>query len=75
VDSDLRRSLRIKSFNTNFKAKGCGRNNCFGCELDPPSLSAKVIKNLGEKFYKMDPKDLTEANLKQSQTLKKAVMK
>jgi hypothetical protein len=39
VDTELRRSLRIKPFNTGFKSSGCGRKNCLGYELEPPSLS------------------------------------
>jgi hypothetical protein len=38
-------------------------------------LSSKVIKNLGERFCKMDPKDLAEPTLKESHTKKKDVMK
>jgi hypothetical protein len=38
-------------------------------------LTSKVIKNLGERFSKMDPKDLIEVNLKESHTKKKAIKK
>jgi hypothetical protein len=72
VDHDLRRSLRIKAYSTGFKSSGCGRNNCLGCELDPPTLSSKIIKNLGEFFCKMDP---TDAKLKTSHTSNRAVTK
>jgi hypothetical protein len=50
VDTELRRSMRLKSQNMGFKLAGCGRKNCLGCDLDPPSLSTKVIRNLGKKF-------------------------
>jgi hypothetical protein len=75
VDSDLRRSLRIKTFNTSYKASGCGKRNCLGCELDPPSISTRVIKNLEEKLCKMDPKELTEKALRAPHTSKRAIMK
>jgi hypothetical protein len=75
VDTDLRRSLRIKAFNTSFKASGCGKGDCLGCELDPPSISTRVIKNLGDKFCKMDPKELTEKALRAPHTTKRAIMK
>jgi hypothetical protein len=52
VDTDLRRSLRIKAFNIDFKAPGCGKGNCLDCELDPLSNSTRVIKNLGRNFIK-----------------------
>jgi hypothetical protein len=75
VDSDIRRSLRIKAFNIVYKASGCGKRNCVGCELDPPSISTKVIKNLGEIFCKMDPKDLSIGALMAPYTSKRAIMK
>jgi hypothetical protein len=72
----MRRSLRIKAFNTGYnKAIGCGKKSCLGCELDPPPLSSKVTKNLGERFRKMDPKDLSDAALKTSYTSKKTIKK
>jgi hypothetical protein len=75
VDSNLRRSLRIKAYNTWFKAVGCGKKNCLGCELDPPPLSSKVIKNLGASFCQMDPKDLSDTPLKTSHTARKTIKK
>jgi hypothetical protein len=75
VDSDLRRSLRIKAFNTGYKATGCGKRNWLGCDLDPPSISTKVIKNLGEIFCKMDPKDLSDGALMAPHTSKRAIIK
>jgi hypothetical protein len=47
VDTDLRRSLRIKAFNTGFKASGCGKGNWLGCELDPPIHLYKGYQKLG----------------------------
>jgi hypothetical protein len=35
VDTDLRRSSRLKASNASFKAVGCGKH-CLGCDLDPP---------------------------------------
>jgi hypothetical protein len=75
VDSDIRRSLRIKAFNIVYKAFGYGKRNSIGCELDPPSISTKVIKNLGEIFCKMDPKDLSIGALMAPYTSKRAIMK
>jgi hypothetical protein len=52
VDSDLRRSMRIKAQNTGFKPAGCGRKSCLGSGLDPPPLDKgyqkpgrKVLQN------------------------------
>jgi hypothetical protein len=43
--------------------------------LISPPLSLKVIKNLGEQFCKVAPENLTDAALKSSKVVKKAVMK
>jgi hypothetical protein len=75
IDSELRRSLRIKAYNTGFKSSRCGRKNCMGCELDPPTLSSKIIKNLGEKICKMDPIELSDAKLITSHTSNRAISK
>jgi hypothetical protein len=71
VDTDLRRSLRIKAYNTGFKPAGRGRKNYLGCDQDPPSLSTKVIRNLGESFCKLSPEYLTDDTLKKRKTTKK----
>jgi hypothetical protein len=63
IDTELRRSLRIKAHNTSFKASGCGKKNCLGCDMDPPHLSSRVIRNLGSNFYKMDPTQHSDAAL------------
>jgi hypothetical protein len=63
VDIDLRRSLIIKAYNSRFKPSGCGKKNYLGCDMDPPSLSTKVIRNLGEKFCKVALENLTESAL------------
>jgi hypothetical protein len=67
--------LRIKAYNTGFKSSRCGRKNCMGCELGPPTLSSKIIKNLGEKICKMDPIELSDAKLITSHTSNRAISK
>jgi hypothetical protein len=42
-----------------------------GCDQDPPSLSTKVIRNLGESFCKLSPEYLTDDALKKRKTTKK----
>jgi hypothetical protein len=73
VDSELRRSLQIKAHNTGFKASGCGKKNCLGCDMDPPHLSSRVIRNLGSNFCKMDPAKLSDTTLRTSKTKDKVV--
>jgi hypothetical protein len=55
--------------------QGCGKKHCLRCDLDPPSLSMKVIKKLGEQFCMVAPDKLSEAALKSSKIVKKAVRK
>jgi hypothetical protein len=73
VDTELRRSLRIKAHNTGFKASGCEKKNCLGCDIDPPHLSSRVIRNLGSNFCKMDLAQLFDATLSTSKVKDKVV--
>jgi hypothetical protein len=73
VDTELRRSLRLKSQNTGFKPAGCGRKNCLGCDMDPPSLSTKVIRNLGEHFCKVAPELMSDEALKATKAKKRVI--
>jgi hypothetical protein len=75
VDTDLRRSLRLKAHSSGFKPSRCGKKQWLGCDLDPPSLPMKVIKNLGEQFCNVAPENLIIEALKSSKVVNKAVMK
>lgn len=55
VDSDLRRSDRIKKVNNGFKGKTCMEKYCICYSTEPPTLSSKVIRNLGETLCKISP--------------------
>jgi len=50
VDSDLRRSERVKKIQKGFKGKSCLEKNCFNCSADPPTLTPKAIRSLGASF-------------------------
>ncbi|CAN6223988.1 unnamed protein product [Urochloa humidicola] len=63
VDSDLRRSERKKRQQKGFKDHGCPHNGCFGCNINPPTVSPSIIRNLGATFCKIDPTNLTDAAL------------
>jgi hypothetical protein len=67
VDSDLRRSKRLKDSRAGFRQGSCPKRNCLMCHHNfdgPPSLSSKVIRNLGAKFCNMSEEDLSDKNLK-----------
>lgn len=46
-----------------FKSSHCADKNYFGCSAVPPTLSSKVIRNLGETLCKIPPEELTEEKL------------
>lgn len=63
VDSQVRRSERVKQINNGFKAPGCVSKKCFCCNQSPPTLSPKVIRNLAVQFCGMNEEEVNEAAL------------
>lgn len=63
VDSDLIRSDRIKKINNGFKGKTCMDRHCICCSTEPPTLSSKVIRSLGETLCKISPGVISEEAL------------
>jgi hypothetical protein len=47
VTSEVRRSERIKENHLGFKNSQCKGKTCFCCTTEPPTLSTRVIRNLG----------------------------
>jgi hypothetical protein len=76
-EDDVRRSLRLKKINNGFKSSCCKEKNCLGCSTKPPTISTKVIRNLGASFCGIDPQELLspKLNAKPVQKQKKAVGK
>lgn len=76
VEIEVKRSQRLRSQNNGYKAQACTGRNCIYYSSEAPTISKSVIKNLGEAFCKIDPKDLSEENLtqrsKRQTTIKKA---
>jgi hypothetical protein len=74
---DVRRSLRLKKIHKGFKSSSCKDKNCLGCSAQPATISPKVIRNLGDSFCGIDPKDLspTKLNAKPVKKRKKTVSK
>lgn len=60
VDSDRRRSNRLKIRNKGFKQSPCGKANCVGCSSKPPTLSNSIIRNLGKELCQIDPELLSD---------------
>ncbi|TVU16793.1 hypothetical protein EJB05_36948, partial [Eragrostis curvula] len=75
VETDCRRSERIKDITKGFKRSMCPHRDCFACAGAPPTLSPVVIKELGDKLCKVGPEALSEAALSTRKTKKTAVKK
>lgn len=63
VDSEIRRSDRLKQAQNGFKPNSGGCKNCLASTPLAPTLSKEVIKNLGVQFCKMNPDDLSDEAL------------
>lgn len=72
VDTEVRRSIRLKQKSNGLKSTHCADNNCFGCSAVPPALSSTVIKNLGEVYCKIPAAKLSEEALSVKKSEKKA---
>jgi hypothetical protein len=67
VESDLRRSKRLRDARAGFRKGSCQKKNCLMCQHKfegSPSLSAKAIRNLGERFCNLSEVDLSDKALK-----------
>jgi hypothetical protein len=70
-EADLRRSLRLKKIHKGFKSSSCKDKNCLGCSSLPPTVSPKIIRNLGASFCGIDPQDLSPSKLNATHVQKK----
>lgn len=62
METDVRRSPRVKLRNNGFKGAQCTRANCLGCSQTPPTLSIESIQKLGADTCQIDPAMLTKEN-------------
>lgn len=54
VESEVRRSPRVKKDKKGFKDPVCTDKNCIGCNSKPPTLSSKAIRNLSSSLCDVD---------------------
>lgn len=73
--ADVRRSQRLKLINKGFKSSSYKDKICLGCSSTPPTISPKVIRNLGASFCGIDPNELTTSKLNAKPTKKKKSVK
>jgi hypothetical protein len=64
VETDVRRSIRIKGKDSGFKGSSCPSKACLCCDTVHPTLFNRVIRSLGKDFYKIPASQLSEDNLK-----------
>lgn len=63
VETEVRRSPRIKTCNKGFKKSGCSDKFYVGCSSKPPSLTAKAIRELSSTMCDIDAALVTDAAL------------
>lgn len=63
VESQVRRSTRVKEITKGYKNDGCKDRNCIVCAAQPSSISSKIIRNLGVNFCKVPVQYLEDAAL------------
>ncbi|CAN6283724.1 unnamed protein product [Urochloa humidicola] len=59
VDTEVRRSPRMKKLKKGYRNAACSERACLGCEVSPPLISPAVIRNLGTAFCKLEADKLT----------------
>jgi hypothetical protein len=77
VDTEVRRSARLREKAKGFKPCFGRKNNCSCCAgtSPPPSLSHKTIKKLGVDFCNVDPQKLSLNSLNNSRSSSAAIQR
>jgi hypothetical protein len=73
VDTEVRRSERLKGNHHGFKSNTCPGRDCFCCSIEAPMLTTKVIKNLGKDLCHISEEKLNEEKLKKQPLAQKTV--
>ena len=53
METEVRRSDRIKKDNAGYKRNSCSNINCLPCNAVPPIIQKSVVKNLTASFCKV----------------------
>lgn len=75
MESEVRRSPRLQKVNNGSKPSGCPDRKCLACSPSTPTLSTKVIKNLGVQLCNMNPESLKDEVLKKRKKGKLVIKK
>jgi len=60
VETEVRRSPRIKTCKKGYKDIVCKDKDCLGCSSAPPNLSTKAIRKLGSSLCDLDTLQVTD---------------
>jgi hypothetical protein len=63
VETEVRRSPRLKVNKMGFKNPICHNKSCLGCSISPPTLSNKAIKKIGTLMCDLKDSELEEKTL------------
>ncbi|KXG35793.1 hypothetical protein SORBI_3002G229200 [Sorghum bicolor] len=63
VETEVRRSPRLKARNKGFKPNTCFSKKCLACLATPPDLSIELIKDIGVNLCQVDEHLLTDISL------------
>lgn len=58
VESEVRRSPRLKTSSKGFKSKGCSDKKCLACVTKPPILKKSIIQKIAIDFCKLDESEV-----------------
>lgn len=71
VETQVRRSDRIREENKGFKRNSCTGKECLPCNAVPPVIQNKVVKNLTKSFCKVAEEELQEKLAKRPKSKEK----
>jgi hypothetical protein len=71
VNSEVRRSVRLKGKHHRFKSDSSPGRECFCYNPEASTLSSKVIKSLSKEFCHISNASLTDESLKKKPLAKK----
>ena len=74
VETEVRRSDRIKKDNAGYKRNSCPNNNCLPCNAVPPTIKKSVVKNLTAPFCKVSEGELEDMLAKKPKRMQEEVL-
>lgn len=68
VETEVRRSTRIRDSVKGFKSTACSNKKCLACVTKPPTLKKETIKKIASDFCDMDESELNDDLLQQKRS-------